>query len=647
VGIRPKIFLIFFAFGVVPVLVLVYVNHLNGVEAVERVLRADLEHEMTLIAKDVEARLREQEESLKELARAPALRAYVQSAKQTGTQQTPTPTPTPTSAPVNTPSTEPAADTGAAAVPGDVRAEINPFLKGKYHAGVNCLGVNRQMLFHAELDSRAAEGVRYQTRDFLSSGNADERVWSVGESTPLRAPLARDPTGMILRYTIPVFVSEEGADTQRGALVTDMKVDALFSRSAGGLAESLGAVALDTEKAATGAERTIVALDPKGNIIYHSNAAIRYQPISSAMPVFNAVADSMLKTEGGSAFYESTGSRWLVVYRRLAQADASLAVAGNHSTAVGSLRRRGFISLVLALLIGILTAVILSVVVGRTARSIERVTEGAVAIAGGQLDQRIEVRSSDETRLLAESFNIMTDRLREQMAREAEMRQFQAFLRLSAMMTHDLKNAIAALSMIVSNMERHFHREEFRADAMRSLTLATDKLRAMVAKLSGPVESLSGEYKRPMPTDLVPLIQRVLDATVKQASAVQLETRLPERLVAPVDAERIERVIENLVINALEAMGSSEGRLTIEGGEDAPGKIFFSVADTGPGMTEEFQRTRLFRAFATTKRKGVGLGLYTCREVVRAHGGQIEVESQVGSGTCFRVVLPSAADHVG
>jgi signal transduction histidine kinase len=649
VGIRPKIFLIFFAFGVVPVLVLVYVNHLNGVEAVERVLRADLEHEMALVAKGVEARQREQEESLKELARLPALRAYVQSAKQTGTSTpTPKPKPTQTGAPVNIPSTEPAADTEAAAVPGDVRAEINAFLKSKYYAGVTCLSVDRRVLVQFEIDSRAnaGEAVRYRTRDFLSNGNADERVWSVGEITPLRAPPALVPTGMILRYTVPVFVSEEGASARRGALVTDMKVDALFSRSAGGLAESPGAVALDSETAATGAERTILALDPKGNTIYHSNPALRYQPVSSAMPTFNAVADLMLKTEGGSAFYDATGSRWLVVYRRLAQADASLAVAGNYSTAVGSLRSRGFVSLVLALLIGILTAVILSVVVGRTARSIERVTEGAVAIAGGQLDQRIEVRSSDETRLLAESFNIMTDRLREQMAREAEMRQFQAFLRLSAMMTHDLKNAIAALSMIVSNMERHFHREEFRADAMRSLTLATDKLRAMVAKLSGPVESLSGEYKRPMPTDLVPLIQRVLDATVLQASTIRLETRLPDRLVAPVDAERIERVIENLIINALEAMGSGEGRLTVEGGEDAPGKLFFSVADTGPGMTEEFRRTRLFRAFATTKRKGVGLGLYTCREVVRAHGGQIEVESQVGSGTCFRVVLPSAADHV-
>lgn len=641
-GIRPKIFLIFFAFGVLPVLVLVYVNHLNSVETVERVLRGDLERETALVAKDVEARQHEQEESLKELARTPALRAYVQGVKQTGITLTPQTSPL-----VKSFATETAADTTA--VPGDVRAEMKAFYKGQYYAGVNCLGAERQMLLHVETDLLAADGsgLRYQTRDFLSSGNADERVWSVAESAPLRAPLAREPTGMILRYTIPVFISEEGAGGRRGALVTDMKVDALFSRSAGSLAEAPGAAAPGTGTDETTAQRVIVALDPKGNIIYHSNVAFGYQPVSSAMPTFNAVADRMLKTEGGSTFYDATGSRWLVVYRRLASTDASLAVAGNYSLAVGSLRRRGFVSLALALLIGILTAIILSVVVGRTARSIERVTEGAVAIAGGQLDQRIEVRSSDETRLLAESFNIMTDRLREQIAREAEMRQFQAFLRLSAMMTHDLKNAIAALSLIVSNMERRFHREEFRADAMLSLTLATDKLRAMVAKLSGPVESLSGEYKRPMPTDLVALIRRVLDATAKQAGAIQLETRLPDRLIAAVDAERIERVIENLVINALEAMGGNEGKLTVEGGADAPGKLFFSVADTGPGMTEEFQRTRLFRAFATTKRQGVGLGLYTCREVVRAHGGQIDVESRVGSGTCFRVVLPSAADHVG
>ena len=58
-------------------------------------------------------------------------------------------------------------------------------------------------------------------------------------------------------------------------------------------------------------------------------------------------------------------------------------------------------------------------------------------------------------------------------------------------------------------------------------------------------------------------------------------------------------------------------------------------------MSEEFVRERLFRPFSTTKTKGIGLGLFTCREVVEAHGGRLEVQSTPGVGTRFRVVLPS------
>jgi signal transduction histidine kinase len=94
-------------------------------------------------------------------------------------------------------------------------------------------------------------------------------------------------------------------------------------------------------------------------------------------------------------------------------------------------------------------------------------------------------------------------------------------------------------------------------------------------------------------------------------------------------------------LNAFEAMGAQAGTLTIDAGEESGERVFFGVRDTGPGMSEDFQRNRLFRPFSTTKRKGVGLGLYTCREVVRAHGGEIQVESQKGVGTYFRVVLPS------
>jgi signal transduction histidine kinase len=164
-----------------------------------------------------------------------------------------------------------------------------------------------------------------------------------------------------------------------------------------------------------------------------------------------------------------------------------------------------------------------------------------------------------------------------------------------------------------------------------------------VARLSEPAKSLSGEYRMAArETDLVPVLRRVLSTVAEPSRPLyEVEARLPDSLVATVEPERIENVFENLVINALEAMGARGGRLSVEAGALEGGLVFFSVADTGVGMSEEFVRERLFRPFSTTKTKGIGLGLFTCREVVEAHGGRLEVESRVGVGTRFRVVLPS------
>jgi len=121
-----------------------------------------------------------------------------------------------------------------------------------------------------------------------------------------------------------------------------------------------------------------------------------------------------------------------------------------------------------------------------------------------------------------------------------------------------------------------------------------------------------------------------------------LKVELPDQLFALVDSERMTKVVENLIINALEAMDRKKGTLSIVAGRTDDGKPFFSVSDSGQGISPRFIEERLFHPFATTKKRGVGLGLYTCREVVVANGGSIEVESQEGAGTTFRVVLPSA-----
>ena len=113
--------------------------------------------------------------------------------------------------------------------------------------------------------------------------------------------------------------------------------------------------------------------------------------------------------------------------------------------------------------------------------------------------------------------------------------------------------------------------------------------------------------------------------------------------VAVVDGKAVERVIENLVINALEAMPDG-GNLRVATWQEN-GSAFVSVADTGKGMTEEFMRERLFHPFATTKKKGIGLGLYSCRDIIEQHGGRIDVARKVSVGTEFKIILPLKADE--
>ncbi len=129
------------------------------------------------------------------------------------------------------------------------------------------------------------------------------------------------------------------------------------------------------------------------------------------------------------------------------------------------------------------------------------------------------------------------------------------------------------------------------------------------------------------------LLQPELDGrgiTVETGLARQLPSTL-------IDPEQIQQVLVNLVRNAMQAM-TRGGTLTLKTGEGTEG-VWVTVADTGGGIPEE-QINRIFDPFFTTKKKGTGLGLMIVQRIVRAHGGRIDLESQVGRGTTFRIWLP-------
>jgi signal transduction histidine kinase len=444
----------------------------------------------------------------------------------------------------------------------------------------------------------------------------DQRVWGLHGNTLLDKPGDSSST---FEYTTPIH--DENGTTNIGAVVGVLDLNAVFSTAARGLEASKRSM--------------IVVLDRTGKVVYHS------EHTANTGPEFESIAKAMKANETGVGQFSSASGSYVAAYAPIPHLNVAVATARNRSEFLSGAHRWGISGLVLALLGALTAGWLLDRHVQKRSRGIVRVSEDLSAIAKGELDRRIILQSSDDARGLADNINVVTERLRAQIAREEESRQFASFVRISAMLTHDLKNAIEALSLTVGNMERHFDNPQFRVDAMKSLTSATDKLKGIVARLARPLTSLSGEHKRPTNVDLVPILQRVIAMTAEPMRGKHtIVTRLPPSLYALADAARVEEVVENLVLNALEAMDKG-GTLTIEAEQTPSGAPMFSVSDTGRGMSRTFIETRLFRPFSTTKKTGIGLGLYTCREVIKASAGTIEVDSVEGAGTTFRVVLPS------
>lgn len=123
-----------------------------------------------------------------------------------------------------------------------------------------------------------------------------------------------------------------------------------------------------------------------------------------------------------------------------------------------------------------------------------------------------------------------------------------------------------------------------------------------------------------------------------EAQSVRIVLEIPEDLEADLDRHRIERVIVNLVGNALEAMPGG-GTVTISAAEK-DGSVLVAIRDTGPGIAPEI-RERIFQPFVTSRKGvGTGLGLALSRQAVIDHGGEMWVESRPGEGACFTFRLP-------
>jgi len=215
-----------------------------------------------------------------------------------------------------------------------------------------------------------------------------------------------------------------------------------------------------------------------------------------------------------------------------------------------------------------------------------------------------------------------------------QAREMEAFQTMSAFFVHDLKNTASTLSLMLDNLPRHFADPAFRDDALKAIASCAGRIDNLIRRLTALRHKLD---VRPVKTDLNALVRHVHD--------ILAGTLVPKPVLdlgdvpaVQVDVEQMEKVLTNLFLNAAEATGrSGVVRVETHTGGDA---VVLTVSDNGCGMSRRFIEESLFRPFSSTKKDGLGIGLFQSRMIVEAHGGKIVVESEEGQGTSFHIRLP-------
>jgi len=296
------------------------------------------------------------------------------------------------------------------------------------------------------------------------------------------------------------------------------------------------------------------------------------------------------------------------------------------------------------IVVGVLLTAILGLGLGlglatTITRPLRQLSESVQKIAAGNYRTQVRVQSHDEVGRLAHNFNQMASRLEE--AEQARERQLAAIV-------HELARPLTGMRAAIETLRDGADTEP----EMRDVLL--DGVEQELARLERLIETLQGVHKRalrPMQLNRTEIaLDRVIRACVANYDPVAAQSGIALTVDVPstlphvrVDQDRLIQVLTNLLDNAWKFTPRG-GRVSVQVGENDRG-VWVSVTDTGAGIAPD-ELPHIFQQFYSgdesrePEKRGMGLGLAICREIITAHEGQIEVESQPGRGARFTFTLP-------
>lgn len=297
----------------------------------------------------------------------------------------------------------------------------------------------------------------------------------------------------------------------------------------------------------------------------------------------------------------------------------------------------------LALLAGIANLVTRQVV-----HPVRRVAEAAEKFGEGDFDRRLEVAGRDDLAKLADSYNAMATSIQEQFRQLEEFGQLQR--RFTSDVSHELRTPLTTIRMAADVL--YASREDFSTSLARSVELLMDDLDRFeellhdlleISRLDAGVAELSAES-----WDVRDIAHQSAEQVrgVAGTAGSRIEMDLPEEDVrAEVDSRRVERVLRNLLANAVDHSNGLPVELRLAANDDA---VAFTVRDHGVGLQAgeaDWVFHRFWRADSSRDRQtgGTGLGLAISQEDARLHAGWLEAWGEPNHGSCFRLTLPRTA----
>jgi two-component system NtrC family sensor kinase len=292
-------------------------------------------------------------------------------------------------------------------------------------------------------------------------------------------------------------------------------------------------------------------------------------------------------------------------------------------------------------------------------RPILRLSEATDRLSSGDLSYRVEVRGRDEVGALSASFNEMASRLGKQ-REEIERRQLdleilsqelqvtnQNYIEMLGFVTHELKNPLTSAIMSLYTVKDGYLGEITppQKKSLESVALSLDYFHDMIKNYLDLSRLERGELevntaRVPIVSDVVAPVMEGLGRELQEGQMV-VENRVPGGMEVECDPNLLRIVYDNLLSNAIK-YGRAGGTILLDAQEGVD-SVTLCVRNDGEGLTQE-EMAQLFRKFGRlgqVGKKGTGLGLYICREIIEAHGGEIWVDSKLGEWVMFSFKLPS------